>query len=113
MARREEILFAERIRNDLKTETLVHDFQQLVRELLAELPAAAAHRLRHQPNFIQLMGQQAPLQITRIVREREPGDPTSSGYDFSDQTLTRLIEAGYRMAIRAIDGPPVPAGSER
>ena len=113
MARREEILFAERIRNDLRTETLVHDFQQLVQEMLADLPPAQAHRLRHQPNFIQLMGQQAPLQITRIVRESVPGEPASSGYDFSGKTLTRLIEAGYRMAIRAIDGPALPAGPER
>lgn len=111
MARREEILFAERIRNDLRTETLVHDFQQLVRELLVELPPEQAHRIRHQPNFIQLMGQQAPLQITRIVRESLPGDPAASGYDFSDKTLAGLIEAGYRMALRAIDGPSIPAGS--
>lgn len=113
MARREEILFAERIRNDLRTETLVHDFQQLVQEMLADLPPAQAHRLRHQPNFIQLMGQQAPLQITRIVRESVPGEPASTGYDFSDKTLTRLIEAGYQMAIRALDGAPAVAGSER
>ena len=113
MARREEILFAERIRNDLRTETLVHDFQQLVRELLAELAPEEAHRIRHQPNFIQLMGQQAPLQITRIVRESLPGEPAASGYDFSDKTLAGLIEAGYRMALRALDGPPEPAGPTR
>lgn len=113
MARREEILFAERIRNDLRTETLVHDFQQLVRELLAELAPEQAHRIRHQPNFIQLMGQQAPLQITRIVRESLPGEPAASGYDFSDKTLAGLIEAGYRMALRALDGPPEPAGPTR
>lgn len=111
MARREEILFAERIRNDLNTETLVHDFQQLVQDMLVDLPMAAAHRIRHQPNFIQLMGQQAPLQITRIVRESVPGEPAASGYDFSGQTLARLIEAGYRMALRAIDARPLPVGS--
>lgn len=113
MARREEILFAERIRNDLKTETLVHDFQQLVQDMLADLPAAAAHRIRHQPNFIQLMGQQAPLRITRIVRESVPGEPAASGYDFSGKTLARLIEAGYRMALRAIDAPQLPVGAAR
>lgn len=113
MARREEILFAERIRNDLRTETLVHDFQQLVQELLAELAPEQAHRIRHQPSFIQLMGQQAPLQITRIVRESLPGEPAASGYDFSDKTLAGLIEAGYRMALGALDGPPEPAGPTR
>ncbi len=56
---------------------------------------------------------QAPLQITRIVRESLPGDPAASGYDFSDKSLTQLIEAGYRMAIRALDGSPAAVGSER
>jgi NTE family protein len=39
ISRRNEIVYSERIRNDLQTRQTVRDFQSLVQELMAELPA--------------------------------------------------------------------------
>ena len=102
ISRRNEIVYSERIRNDLLTRQTVRDFQSLVQELMAELPAESAQRLRHQPRFIQLMGEEAPTVITRIVREGCENEPSSPEFDFSSQTLQQLIAAGYRMARHAV-----------
>lgn len=103
ISRRNEIVYSERIRNDLQTRQTVRDFQSLVQELMAELPAESAQRLRHQPRFIQLMGEEAPTVITRIVREGCENEPSSPEFDFSSQTLQQLIAAGYRMARHAVE----------
>jgi len=102
MSRRDEIVYAERIRNDVQTRQTVRDFQSLVQELMTELPLESAQRLRHQPRFIQLMGEEAPTVITRIVREGGENEPSSPEYDFSSQTIKHLIEAGYRMGRLAV-----------
>ena len=102
MSRRDEIVYAERIRNDVQTRQTVRDFQSLVQELMTELPLESAQRLRHQPRFIQLMGEEAPTVITRIVREGGENEPSSPEYDFSCQTIKHLIEAGYRMGRLAV-----------
>lgn len=102
MARQSEILYSERIHNDLRTRTLVHDFRKLVDEIVAELPAATAARIRHHPRFIAMMGEDAPMTITRIIRENSEDEPSSKDYDFSRQTIDQLIEAGYRMTRKAL-----------
>lgn len=102
MSRRDEILYSERIRNDVHTRQMVRDFQSLVQELMAELPLESSQRLRHQPRYIQMMGEEAPTTITRIVREGSEDEPASREYDFSHQTLTQLIGNGYLMARSAL-----------
>lgn len=102
MARQSEILYSERIHNDLRTRALVHDFRKLVDEIVAELPAATVARIRHRPRFIAMMGEGAPMTITRIVREGSEGEPSSKDYDFSRQTIDQLIDAGYRMTRQAL-----------
>ncbi len=102
MARRDEIVYSERIRSDLKTRDLVRDFRKLVEEIVAELPAGVATRLVHQPNYIQMMGEDAPMTITRIIRENSEDEPSSKDYDFSDKTIERLTASGYAMTKRAL-----------
>lgn len=102
MARQSEILYSERIHNDLRTRTLVRDFRRLVDEIVADLPAEAAERIRHRPRFIAMMGEDAPMTITRIVRENSEDEPSSRDYDFSRQTIDQLIESGYRMTRKAL-----------
>jgi len=102
MARRDEILYSERVRSDVRTREQARDYQRLVDDLMAELPPDAAERLRHQPRYIQLMGDEAPMTITRIVREDSDDAPSSRDYDFSRETVAQLQEAGYRMTLKAI-----------
>ena len=101
-ARQSEILYCERIRSDLKTRSLVRDYRKLVEEIVAELPEDAAARVRRRPNFIQMMGEDAPMTITRIVRESDEDESASKDYDFSRKTLDQLRSAGYRTAMRAL-----------
>ena len=102
MGRRDEIVYAERIHTDLRMSNLVRDYQRLVEEIVHELPADAAKRIQHQPRFIQMMGGEAPMAITRIVREHSGHVPFAKSYDFSLKTVEQLIHAGYRMAKKAI-----------
>jgi len=102
MGRRDEIVYAERVHTDLRIGNLVRDYQRLVEDIVNELPAEAARRIQHQPQFIQLMGGEAPITITRIVREHSGHVPFAKSYDFSLKTIEQLIHAGYRMAKKAI-----------
>ena len=102
--RRDEIVYSERLRNDVQVRRRESDFQNLVRDLMAELPPEAAARLRQQPRYIQLMGELAPMTITRIVREGSQSDPPAMDYDFSAVTLAHMKDSGYRMARMALAG---------
>ena len=102
MSRRDEIVYAERIHTDLQMANAVREYQRLVEEIVNELPVDAAKRIQHQPRFIQLMGGDAPMTITRIVREHSSHAPFSKSYDFSRKTIEQLIHAGYKMAKKAM-----------
>ena len=102
MTRRDEILYSERIRSDTRTERTLRDFRKLVEDIQGDLPLQTARRLRSNPLYIQLMGEDAPMQITRIVRENSDEDGGSRDYDFSASTLQQLVESGYAMARKAI-----------
>ena len=106
LARRDEILYAERIRNDVDTQELVSDFRALVEEILCEVGAETANRLRSQPRYIELMGMTAPSTITRITREGAAGEPSSRDYDFSRTAVTANREQGYRMTLAALKRSP-------
>ena len=103
MARRDEILYAERVHNGFKTRELVADFRKLVDEVMGFLDVTAADQARHRPRYIELMGNAAPPTIVRIVREGEPGEPSSRDYYFSAPAIRRNREEGYKLARRALE----------
>lgn len=107
LMRRDEILYAERIRSDTRTERTLRDFRHLVAEVQADLPPETLRRLKSDPRYIQLMGEDAPMQVTRIVRENNGDDGDLRDYDFSAPTLKQLADAGYAMARKAIRKPGV------
>lgn len=106
MARRDEIVYSERIRSDLNTRSLVRNYRKLVEEIVSQLPADVVTRLTHQPDYIQLMGEDAPMTITRIVRENSEGESSSKDYDFSDKTIEKLTASGYAMTKLALRRSP-------
>ena len=102
MLRRDEIVYSERIRSDVRTRALVRDFHKLVEEILGEVAPDKAVQIRQRPRYIQLMGDLAPLTITRIIREVAEDEAFSKDYDFSRASLERHKEEGYEMTRRAL-----------
>lgn len=106
MLRRDEIVYADRVRNDLRFEENANDFRDLVERITGQLDAAAAERVRQSPEYIRLMGNQAPVQIHRIALN---GASSSSAtfardFDFSAQAIAALHALG-RAAALAVLGP--------
>lgn len=97
-ARREEIIFSERLRRDNNKQDLLQTHRRLIEQLMAELPQDKRDRFRSEPLYQQLMGSAAATTITRIMRETTPENPPSRAYDFSRATIVQLIEDGYKTA---------------
>ena len=97
LGRRDEIVFAERIRRDSVEAGLVRDFHKLVESILSHASTPAqADRVREWPTYIQLMGDRdAPPDITRIVRKGSDCESASRDYDFSATSIARHMEEGY------------------
>ncbi|MGH7890398.1 MAG: patatin-like phospholipase family protein, partial [Thermodesulfobacteriota bacterium] len=103
IARRDEIFFSEKIRKDLSTKELIENYRKLVEEIVSYLDPEAAEQIMQRPRYIETMGDCAPLSITRIVHEREEGEPPSKDYDFSRKSIEEHIEEGYRIAKKVLD----------
>jgi len=102
LARRDEIVYSERIRKDMHTRETMHDFRRLIDEILNVMEPMAAGQIRQRPHYIQVMGDLAPMSITRIIREREESDLPSRDYDFSRKSIEKQIQQGYRTALKII-----------
>ncbi len=98
LARRDEITYGERIRNDAQLRELVHEFQSLVSEVLLAVDPDTAARLKERPRYVHLMGEDGKTSITRIVRIGSGREPPATEYDFSRQTIDRHKQEGYLTA---------------
>lgn len=99
LARREEIIFSQRIGDDDAMQNRLADYQQLVRQLIKQLPEASAQQIQQEPLYLQLMGEAAQTTVTQIVRHRHGAQTASKAYDFSEPTIQSLIEDGYQTAL--------------
>ena len=95
-ARRDEIVFSDRLKHDDHQQDTINNYQQLVAGLMAELPPASAQRLSREPLYIQLIDQTKPNKSIRISRHTDPEHPAPKAYDFSDQTIAQLIADGQK-----------------
>lgn len=102
IGRRDEIVYAERIRRDSSEQALVSDFHKLVDAILTRLGAVEAEQVRQWAPYIQLMGEESRMDITRIIREGVEGEPASKDYDFSETSIANHMSAGYEMAKQAL-----------
>jgi NTE family protein len=113
LLRRDEIVYSERIRNDVRTRNLLHDFHKLVEEILGEVTPDKLMQIKQRPRYIQLMGDIAPIAITCIVREVVEDEPLSKDYDFSamsiEQHKTKRLQHGPAGAqpLAALMGFPI------
>jgi len=101
-ARRDEIVFAERVRNAIADQELIADYRKLVQEMLANMSDTARQRIVARPLFTQLMGEVAPIEIIRFIRAGVTGESASRDYDFSRQAIERNIRDGYEQASRQL-----------
>src|SRR5262249_53894034 len=87
IARRDEIVYAERIRRAGAEHALLNDARKLVEGIVSALEPALAARIRELPPYVQLVGAPEEPSITRIVRESMCGEPAGRDYDFSLQSI--------------------------
>ncbi|MGH8553536.1 MAG: DUF3734 domain-containing protein, partial [Methylococcales bacterium] len=111
LARRDEIVYAERTRSDLRTREMIENYKKLVEEIMSQLDPAVAEHLKQRPLYIETIGQSGPLSITRIVHEGEKGEGPSKDYEFSTKTVAQHIQEGYKAACRVLDGSAKSAPS--
>ncbi|SAL83891.1 bifunctional pyridine nucleotide-disulfide oxidoreductase/patatin-like phospholipase [Caballeronia choica] len=102
MLRRDEIVYTDRVRNDLRLEEYANDFSELVKEIMSHLDAQTARQILQKPHFIRLMGNRAPIHITRIELLDEASGSVAREYDFAAVTVSRLRRQGYRAALAAL-----------
>ena len=98
LARRDEIVYSERVHKDVATRALTRDFSRLVEDLLQEMDPARAAVMRQRPRYIQLMGDSAPMPVVRIVREGGDDESLARDFDFSRRAVRRNREQGYALA---------------
>jgi NADPH-dependent 2,4-dienoyl-CoA reductase/sulfur reductase-like enzyme/predicted acylesterase/phospholipase RssA len=93
-ARREEIIFSDRLKhNDYQQDTLAN-YHQLVTTIMKLLPEESARRVSREPLYMQLMGNTIPNKSIRITRHTDPDHPAPKAYDFSRPTIVQLIQDG-------------------
>jgi NTE family protein len=107
-ARRDEIVYSERIRRDAFARDVAREYGRLVEELLEEIDPTRAEMMRQRPRFIQLMGEIAPPDIVRIVRDPDEDETLGRDYDFSQKAVKRNRNLGYAAAIRKIEAMGKP-----
>lgn len=95
LARRDEITYGERIRNDAQLREFVHEFQALVSEVMLAVDPDTAARLKERPRYVHLMGGGSSPSIIRIVRAASEPEPPGAEYDFSMQAVARHKREGY------------------
>ena len=103
-ARRDEIVYAERIRRADNAHELLRTARKLVENVLSLVDEATAARIRELPPYVHVMGAPAPPSITRIVRRATPGEPVGRDFDFSERSIRALQSEGYEESRRAFAG---------
>lgn len=106
LARRDEILYAEKTRRSVRSWEYIDGYRQLVEEIMGQLEPKLAEQIRRRPLYIETVGEACPLSITRITREAVEDEPVSRDYEFSRRTIDQHIAQGYATAARILQGQP-------
>jgi NADPH-dependent 2,4-dienoyl-CoA reductase/sulfur reductase-like enzyme/predicted acylesterase/phospholipase RssA len=102
LARRDEIVFAEKIRRNIRIWEYIDDYRKLVEEIMASVEPEAAAQIRRRPRYIETVGETSPLSVTRINREAVEGESVSRDYEFSRASIDQLIAQGYAIAVKTL-----------
>ena len=102
LARRDEILFAEKIRRSVRNWEYIDGFRQLVEEIMGNLEPKLAEQIKRRPRYIETVGESCPLSITRFSRDVVEGEAISRDYEFSRQSIDQHIAQGYDIAAKIL-----------
>jgi len=97
MLRRDEIIYAERVRNDLHSRETTNAYRKLIDQILAHVPPDDAARLRQQPNFVQLMGNGASSTVIRFQSTSNGRKSAIRDFDFSSDAIRNNQKEGYEV----------------
>lgn len=103
ISRRDEIVYRDRVRNDLRFEEYANDFGDLVDEVMQALDAQTARRLRQRPHYVRLMGNRRPIRIATIALEAGGDGMAGRVFDFSREALAQLREKGHATALAVFE----------
>jgi NTE family protein len=103
LARRDEIVFAEKIRRNILTREYIDVYRQLVEEIISSVEPKVAEQIRRRPRYIETVGEVCPLSVTRINREPIEGESVSRDYEFSRKSIDQLIAQGYSIAAKTLE----------
>lgn len=104
MARRDEIVYSERVQSDLRFRETVRAYRWLVEGLLNYVDPAELAKIKQRPLFIELMGDGVATTITRFIRAGTTGEPSSRDYDFSDTAIRTNQSDGYALVKKTLAG---------
>ena len=102
LARRDEIVYSERIRSDLRYREMINSYRRLVDSILGRLEPDDIAKIKQRPEYIQLMGDGAPSSIVRIVRPAHEEEQAARDYDFSESAIQSYQSEGYAVAKAAL-----------
>ena len=112
MSRRDEIVYSERVRSDLRFRELTASYRELVDRILDQVDPATRAKITQRPLYIELMGDGGQTRITRFVRQGREGEPSSRDYDFSDISIRANRMQGYALVKQTLGKSGHPAGSK-
>ena len=79
LARKDEILFSEKIRKDMRVRELINNYRKLIEGMLRICEPEVVQVIKQIPLFIQIMGDPGVLFTTRIIRRVKKDEPYSWG----------------------------------
>lgn len=117
LARRDEVIYAQRMQRDLHTREMAQAYRSLIAHLLQEIEPARQERIKRLPHYIQLMGNGVATRVLRFTRQAPPGEPSSRDYDFSEVAIRSNLRQGHALAHAILashdggedDGPDRPS----
>lgn len=98
LARRDEVIYAQRVQRDLHIREMADAYRSLITHLLQEIEPGRQDRIQRLPHYIQLMGNGVGTRIIRFTRQAPPGEPSSRDYDFSEVAIRSNLRQGHALA---------------
>jgi NADPH-dependent 2,4-dienoyl-CoA reductase/sulfur reductase-like enzyme/predicted acylesterase/phospholipase RssA len=95
MARRDEVVYSERIQSDLRTHETINAYRALVEEVLSYVDPTASNKIKQRPRYIELMGDDEPISVTRFIRTSTANEAPWHDYDFSQDSIRLSQSQGY------------------
>lgn len=102
MTRRDEIVYCERVRSDLRTQELRDSYRSLISNMINAVDPVVREKFMQRPQFIKLMGDGSKPEIVRFVRSALDGELSSRDYDFSDVAIQENHNRGYGIALEVL-----------